>query len=75
MLRQRMERSAGDAWLCWYGDHVPILSGVYETTGFSDGRTDYFIWGKGRASETTVPRQVKIEDLGVIFLEQAGLLP
>jgi hypothetical protein len=75
MLRQRMERSGGDAWLCWYGDHVPILSGVYETTGFSDGRTDYFIWGKGRASETTVPRQVKIEDLGVIFLEQAGLLP
>lgn len=74
MLRARLERSAHDAWLCWYGDHVPILAGVYEATGFTDGRTDYFIWGKGRFPEADAPRNLKIEDLGVVLLEQAGLL-
>jgi hypothetical protein len=74
MLRERLERSVDDAWLCWYGDHVPILASVYEATGFTDGRTDYFIWGKGRAPEASAPRNLKVEDLGVLFLEQAGLL-
>jgi len=74
LLREYLERSAHDAWLCWYGDHVPILAGVYEATGFTDGRTDYFIWGKGRSPEAAVPRNLKIEDLGVQLLEHAGLL-
>ncbi|MGZ8151920.1 MAG: LTA synthase family protein [Methylovulum sp.] len=30
--------------LCWYGDHVPIMTGVYERFGEPDGLTDYFIW-------------------------------
>ncbi len=74
MLRERLERSVHDAWLCWYGDHVPILADVYEATGFTDGRTDYVIWGKGRGPEAAAPRNLKVEDLGVVFLEQAGLL-
>ncbi len=74
MLRERLEQSAHDAWLCWYGDHVPILAGVYKATGFTDGRTDYFIWGKGRTPAPAPPRNLKVEDLAILFLEQAGLL-
>ncbi|HUF79852.1 MAG TPA: LTA synthase family protein, partial [Burkholderiales bacterium] len=47
-LRERLEQSPRDGWLCWYGDHVPILQKVYDATQYKDGRTDYFIWGKGR---------------------------
>jgi len=46
-LCEHLQRSPHDAWLCWYGDHVPILQKVYDATGFSDGRTDYFIWARG----------------------------
>ena len=74
MLRERLERDTRDNWLCWYGDHVPVLSDVYEATGFDDGRTDYFIWGKGRTPHGAIEHNLKVEDLGVVFLQQAGVL-
>jgi hypothetical protein len=73
-LRAHLERSPRDAWLCWYGDHVPILQKVYDATGFTDGRTDYFIWGKGRAPEAGSPRDLRVEELGALLLRHAGLL-
>jgi phosphoglycerol transferase MdoB-like AlkP superfamily enzyme len=73
-LREHLTRGAQDAWLCWYGDHVPILSRVYESAGFPDGRTDYFIWGKGRAAGAASARDLRVEELGILLLEQAGLL-
>ena len=33
-----------DTLFCLYGDHVPSMPGIYAETGFSDNRTDYFIW-------------------------------
>jgi hypothetical protein len=72
-LRERLERSPRDAWLCWYGDHVPILPAVYDATGYTDGRTDYFIWGKRREPGTS-PTEIGIEELGVALLRHAGLL-
>ena len=32
------------AQLLWYGDHVPVLTKVYEQFGYPDGHTDYFLW-------------------------------
>jgi hypothetical protein len=74
LLRERLERSTHDAWLAWYGDHVPILPKVYAQTGFADGRTDYFIWGKGRPPGGPAPVELGVEELGVALLEHAGLL-
>jgi phosphoglycerol transferase MdoB-like AlkP superfamily enzyme len=73
-LREHLTRLPQDAWLCWYGDHVPILPRVYEATGWADGRTDYFIWGKGQAAQGAAARDLRVEDLGVLLLERAGLL-
>jgi hypothetical protein len=73
-LRERLQRSPRDGWLCWYGDHVPILPRVYDATGYSDGRTDYFIWGKGRAPAAGTPVEIPVETLGAALLEHAGLL-
>ena len=74
-LRERLERSPRDGWLAWYGDHVPILPAVYDATGYADGRTDYFIWGKGRSPGAGAPVELGIEELGAALLEHAGLLP
>jgi hypothetical protein len=75
MLQEHLEQLPAGGWLCWYGDHVPIMPYVYEARDFSDGRTDYFIWGKGRNPEITLQADVKVEDLGGLLLERAGLLP
>jgi phosphoglycerol transferase MdoB-like AlkP superfamily enzyme len=75
VLQEHLTRSPHDGWLCWYGDHVPILPRVYETAGYPDGRTDYFIWGKGRTANPAAARDLRAEELGVLLLEQAGLLP
>lgn len=72
-LREHLQRSARDAWLCWYGDHVPILPKVYDATGYADGRTDYFIWGKGRPPASS-PVDTRVEELGAALLQHAGLL-
>jgi phosphoglycerol transferase MdoB-like AlkP superfamily enzyme len=75
VLREHLAQSAHDSWLCWYGDHVPILPKVYQAMGYPDGRTDYFLWGKGRAPQGAASRDLRVEELGVLLLEQAGLLP
>lgn len=45
-----LEESPREGLLCWYGDHLPIMPAVYGREGFVDGRTDYFIWRRGRRS-------------------------
>lgn len=73
-LVEHLENSPRDAWFCWYGDHVPILPKVYEATGYADGRTDYFIWGKGRRPGKETQRDLKVEELGALLLKHAGLM-
>jgi phosphoglycerol transferase MdoB-like AlkP superfamily enzyme len=75
VLREHLGRAPRDGWLCWYGDHVPILPGVYAATGFADGRTDYFVWGRSASRDAAAPRDLKVHELGVLLLERAGLLP
>ncbi|HYA20621.1 MAG TPA: hypothetical protein VEG25_08260 [Burkholderiales bacterium] len=60
ILRERLEQLPTGDWLCWYGDHVPIMSNVYEARDFSDGRTDYFIWGIGKTPEMTFPADLRV---------------
>lgn len=64
-----------EALLCWYGDHVPILPGVYRDTGFADGRTDYFIWRSGAAAHAVARTDRRIEELGGLLLDCAGFAP
>ena len=61
-------------WLCAYGDHVPILPGIYEANAFVDGRTDYFVVGP--AVKNTVQGIVDIapQDLARLLVGEAGLL-
>ena len=40
------------AQLLWYGDHVPVLTKVYEQFGYPDGHTDYFLWRSDESSRS-----------------------
>ncbi|MGZ8190181.1 MAG: LTA synthase family protein [Methylococcaceae bacterium] len=56
--------------LCWYGDHVPIMTGVYEQIGEPDGHTDYFIWQtlSHTLSQSTTEQKITVSDLTTLML-------
>ena len=60
-------------WLCAYGDHVPILPGVYGANGFADGRTDYVIVGPVGTPIEAHEHDVAPENLALDLLCSAGL--
>jgi len=43
-LCQQLASLKQAASLCWYGDHVPIMPGVYRQLGKPDAQVPYFIW-------------------------------
>lgn len=53
-LRICLEQHPRPARLCWYGDHVPIMTQVYQQLGDPDGLTEYFIWSN-RPAEKKAP--------------------
>lgn len=53
LRRSFLERKRATT-LCLFGDHVPIMPGVYRQLGETDGQTDYLIWdsaGRGGGSQ------------------------
>lgn len=54
-LREMLLESPRPGTLCVYGDHVPIMPGVYSTMGIPDGTTDYFVWSKRLAGSQEAP--------------------
>ena len=71
-LRERLESLPVPGWLCWYGDHVPIMPAAYAALGAPAGRTDYVIWRTGGVRGEA--RHLKVEDLGVELLRAMGLI-
>lgn len=74
-LREYLETSDTPSWLCWYGDHVPIMPTVYAALGEPDGATDFFIWGNGKNPQQNTARvmeNMSIEELGIALLNHAG---
>ena len=74
MLRRRLETLPGPGWLCWYGDHVPIMPEVYRTLQVPDGRTDYLIWGSDQPLGSGTCLDTDAASLGRLMLERMGLL-
>jgi phosphoglycerol transferase MdoB-like AlkP superfamily enzyme len=69
-LCRTMQALEREAWLCWYGDHVPILPKVYAQATFTDGRSDYFIW-HSRQGPSSVKQEIDIADLGDLLLRHS----
>ena len=66
-LCEALSTQTRPGWLAWYGDHVPILPKVYAHAGFTDGRTDYFLWHT--VSGASVREEMNLADLGPRLLE------
>lgn len=74
MLRQCLEASDMEGWLCFFGDHVPIMATVYEKLGDPDGKTDYAIWKSGNTKGVPVSKDIKAEQLGALLLTEMGVV-
>ena len=71
-IHAALAASARLGWLCAYGDHVPILPGVYAANDFTDGRTDYFIVGTNIANSNPGNIDIAPEELAQSLLREAG---
>ncbi len=74
MLRDRLDALPDSSFLCWYGDHVPIMPKVYEAMNTPDGQTDYLIWKKGGDPGKGTRVDIKIENLSYLLLQKMGLV-
>jgi phosphoglycerol transferase MdoB-like AlkP superfamily enzyme len=74
-LRECLEAAPGPAGLCFYGDHVPIMAGVYAQLGIPAGTTEYLIWNNARLGRgaTQAAADLRVERLSSLWLQQAGL--
>lgn len=74
MLRDQLNALPNSGWLCWYGDHVPIMPKVYAAMDPPDGQTDYLIWGKDGNSGKGIRLDLNVEDLSYLLLQKMNLV-
>ncbi|MFZ5510884.1 MAG: LTA synthase family protein, partial [Pseudomonadota bacterium] len=71
-VREALEACSRAAGLCWFGDHVPIMPGVYDRHGAPEGHTPFLCWsnvGQRQAQET----RVAAHQLPLVWLRAMGL--
>ena len=74
MLGECLSAPRTRGWLCWYGDHVPIMPDVYRASGDPDGRTDYFICGPDAGGGAPPAQDIDVSGLARLLLQEAGLM-
>lgn len=72
-LRQTLDRCERPASLCWFGDHVPIMPGVYENFGAPGGLVEYVCWSNRKAG-CTEERELHAHDLALGWLAATGVV-
>ncbi|MBW4484504.1 MAG: LTA synthase family protein [Tildeniella torsiva UHER 1998/13D] len=74
MLREKLSTLSSVSWLCWYGDHLPMMPRVYEIFNVLDKRTDYLIWNSRRDSGHGTEHNTQVDNLGYLLLQKMNLL-
>ncbi|MHA7681439.1 LTA synthase family protein [Cupriavidus sp. PET2-C1] len=59
------------AILCFYGDHVPALPGVYGNLGTMQTHSDYFIW-RNNGEPAALRKEMNVAGLGLVLLDAIG---
>jgi len=71
-LKERLTPATAEArhgMLCWYGDHVPIMSVAYRRLGEPSGDTCYALWSSRQAARADgAARPLAASELGKITL-------
>lgn len=60
--------------LCWFGDHVPIMSEVYDAVGAPDGDTEYLVWRNASAACPADEKCIEAHSLAFIWLRAMGMV-
>jgi hypothetical protein len=72
-VRQALDRCERPASLCWFGDHVPILSSTYAAFGTPKGEVEYVFWND-RGTSCREERELHAHGLGLGWLRAAGVV-
>ncbi|MBX9717061.1 MAG: LTA synthase family protein, partial [Burkholderiaceae bacterium] len=72
-LRHSLGCSRRPASLCWFGDHVPSMPGVYDALGAPVGLTGFALWST-RENHHTEPVPLAVHQLAVEWLRGVGLM-
>ncbi len=73
ILRDALQATARPSWLCWYGDHVPIMPKVYTVLQEPDGKTDFFLWTNESNKSVDEEKIMNIQKLGNFLLHKMNL--
>ncbi|TCF97044.1 capsular biosynthesis protein [Paraburkholderia strydomiana] len=65
-LTHYLRERARPAVLCFYGDHVPALSTVFDALATKPTHSDYFVW-RNFGKDTGQRRDVSVETLGSVI--------
>ncbi|MCD0501742.1 LTA synthase family protein [Bordetella petrii] len=71
MLADGLRGRGRPASLCVFGDHVPIMAGVYQALGEPAGTTPYLIWANSDQADAQ-RRDIALSDLATAWLRQAA---
>ena len=73
-LRDSVANLKRPTGLCLFGDHVPIMTGVYQQLGEPDGSTDYLMWSN-QPSLSTTQQDCAAAELAPQWLTRMGFTP
>ncbi|WP_372600508.1 LTA synthase family protein, partial [Amphritea sp.] len=59
------------SYLCWYGDHVPVMAKVYQTMGEPVAETPYLIWSSDAQAAASGELPLAVDQLAIELLECA----
>jgi hypothetical protein len=59
--------------LCWFGDHVPIMSSVYDTLGTPDSPTEFLLWRNDATGCCMGRKRLAADQLAVVWMNAMGM--
>lgn len=63
-LRETLRANPRPGYLCWYGDHVPIMTKVYARLGEPKPCTNYFLWRSFGRDAEALRQDIPVHELG-----------
>ncbi|OZI75699.1 LTA synthase family protein [Bordetella genomosp. 2] len=73
-LAEALRRHGRPASLCVFGDHVPIMAGVYRILGEPAGTTPYLLWDNWQG-QAGARRDIRLHELAGLWLDGCRAAP
>lgn len=67
-LANSYRQSEKETRLCFYGDHIPSMPGIYQAFDYQNPHSDYFIWSSKHLGKTPKTQMLTIESLAIATL-------